>query len=113
MWSSDDVSERRARLPDDWDRADGPRARVLARDGHACQWPMPGRRCGARASHVDHIEPGTTGSVPDHELWALCAGHHTAKTAAEGGRAKAARYRVRRPHARVHPGVTERDQRDG
>ena len=114
MWSRNNVSDRKARLPSDWYLKDGTRARILNRDQHACQWPTPTPGpnadakaiCGSRATHVDHKTAGTTGSVPDAELWALCSAHHVAKTASEGGRATAARYGARR-RQRPHPGLRE------
>ncbi len=50
------------------------RARVLLRDGLTCQ------RCGAPASHVDHITPVSAGGG-DHErnLQALCDGCNLSK----------------------------------
>lgn len=66
-WSAD-RSERGRRLPADWRRKDGPRERVLDRDGHACQWPVGTGTCGAHATHVDHKTPGTSGAVSDDEL---------------------------------------------
>lgn len=106
-WSRGPISARKARLPSDWKIV---RQRVLNRDGHACQMPMRSaeadRRCGLPASHVDHIEPGSAGAVPDSALWALCAAHHLAKTAREGGVARAARYR-KRVRRRPHPGLVD------
>lgn len=44
------------------------RARILRRDQHTC------RRCGRRATHVDHVEPLAQGGTDDDSnLQALCA----------------------------------------
>lgn len=95
---------RSARLPRDWKAV---RRRVLVRDGFACQWAENGLKCGAYASHVDHIEYGTSGPVPDDRLQSLCEPHHNTKTASEGGRATAARYRKRNRNRREHPGLID------
>lgn len=108
-WSRSNISDRKARLPRDWDHKFGQRNRVLNRDRHACQWPMPNANaiCGARATHVDHIAYGTSGPVPAEELQALCETHHNRKTAGEGGRATAARYGKRPRNPRRHPGLLD------
>lgn len=101
MWDHSNISARKARMPHDWYHLDGPRARVLARDHYTCQWPD----CTAQATHVDHIEAGSHGTVSDNELQALCERHHTHKSASEGGHARAAAMRsVRRAPPR-HPGL--------
>ncbi len=65
-------------LPRDWPRI---RRRILRRDGGLCQV------CGAPAHHVDHIVPAVDGGSDDDEnLQALCALHHSAKTAREANR---------------------------
>ena len=102
MWDRSTGDARTARLPRDWHKV---RARVLARDQHVCQWPDADTVCGAPASHVDHIEYGTSGPVPDHELWALCPPHHRHKTASEGGRARAAALRSIKRAPLPHPGL--------
>lgn len=65
-------SNRRAELPADWDVR---RERVLRRDRYRC------RRCGARATDVDHID-----DPADHDpanLQSLCTDCHRVKTLAE------------------------------
>ena len=89
---------RQNRLPPDWHIV---RARILERDRYTC------RRCGAFATHVDHLEAGTTGPVPDDQLQALCEPCHVLKSAGEGGRATAARYRRRVRNPRPHPGMID------
>jgi hypothetical protein len=50
------------------------RARVLYRDGWTCQ------RCGARASHIDHIQPVLFGGTDDEtNLQALCTACNLSK----------------------------------
>lgn len=94
-------SDRRAELPDDWaDR----RAHVLERDGYRCQWREHGQPCGARASDVDHVQPGS-----DHRpanLQALCRHHHAAKSSREGNAARWQHRRTRAPER--HPGLIDR-----
>lgn len=83
-------SDRRARLPDDWNWR---REQVKQRAGGRCEEKIPGRnggrfRCSATGTDCDHIVRGD-----NHDLsnlrW-VCARHHSAKTAAEGNQAKAA-----------------------
>jgi len=64
-------STRRARLPHDWPAI---RARILERDGHSCMWVDNGRRCGAPANQVDHVQRGD--NHDDLNLRALCSWHH-------------------------------------
>ncbi|WP_186784337.1 HNH endonuclease [Streptomyces sp. CBG33] len=96
-------SSRRERLPKNWESI---RRRVLRRDGHACRTVFSdGRRCGAVANQVDHIVPGD-----DHRMEALqslCTKCHSAKSAAEGGRAAALkRVRTARP-VESHPALDD------
>ena len=82
-------SNRRARLPTDWPTR---RARVLARDGNACQVITAFNvKCLRLASEVDHITPGDDHTLDN--LQAICSYHHGVKTGAEGGHAA---YRSRR-----------------
>lgn len=97
-------SDRRSRLPADWPKR---RRRVLIRDGHRCTHrSADGVRCSEPATDVDHIVPGD-----DHResnLRSLCAGHHRAKSSAEGARAQAAqRRRIDKRFRRTedHPGL--------
>jgi 5-methylcytosine-specific restriction endonuclease McrA len=56
------------------------RARVLFRDGYACQLGYPG--CTGRAEHVDHIVPVIRGGSDDPEnLRASCAACNLARGA--------------------------------
>jgi 5-methylcytosine-specific restriction endonuclease McrA len=80
------------RLPPDWARR---RIRVLRRDAYICQ------RCGAPATHVDHIIAGD-----NHELWnlqALCEPCHNRKTSQEGNAARNRYPTKRQPES--HPGL--------
>lgn len=97
-------SDRRQRLPDDWEKI---RKRVLIRDRRRCTWLLDdGVRCGMPATDVDHIKPGD-----DHgesNLRSLCSDHHQAKSSCEGAAAKAANWRRQdRKYRRVeaHPGA--------
>lgn len=60
------------------------RQQILARDRYRC------RKCGARATHIDHVVPRHLGGS-DHprNLAALCRACHQRKTSRE---ANAARY---------------------
>ncbi|HEX6990371.1 MAG TPA: HNH endonuclease signature motif containing protein [Gemmatimonadales bacterium] len=82
---------------------------MLARDGHACQWPishLPGDICGKPARNVDHIVPAHISNNDDESnLWSLCDHHTRRKDSSEGGRA-AWRNRPRRKRPpEPHPGV--------
>lgn len=93
-WSS---SDRRARLPQDWDSR---RASVLRRDGYRCQ--IAGAGCSGIATEVDHIRRGD-----DHRfdnLRAVCSSCHKKKTLGEAQVASRKKREARfRPRER-HPG---------
>jgi 5-methylcytosine-specific restriction endonuclease McrA len=94
-------STRRDRLPKNWPAI---RARILKRDGYACQHQHDdGIRCGAPANQVDHIINGDDHS--DSNLQALCEPHHKAKSAREGSRAAHARRIPRNRPPEKHPGL--------
>ncbi|PYC75204.1 HNH endonuclease [Micromonospora arborensis] len=87
-------SNRAQRLPANWSSI---RKRVLARDGHACQFVWRNERgrmeqCGKPATEVDHINPGDDHSMDN--LRAACTACHAWKSSSEGG-AAAARIRAR------------------
>lgn len=89
-------SDRRQRLPFDWERR---RATALRDCGHMCQSPG----CVGSASEVDHIIPGDDHSR--RNLQGLCSFHHKQKSSAEGNSAQRRRRElVRRPSGR-HPGA--------
>lgn len=93
-----DSSDRRSRLPDDWDQI---RRAVLRRDGRRCQ--IRSRLvCISYATDVDHIIPGDDHSSAN--LRAACEPCHREKSAREGV-AQRARLRAmkKRPPPR-HPG---------
>ena len=84
VWSS---SNRRARFNRGWPKV---RAKVLARDGYRCQWPMYDENgfymgiCGAPASEVDHRHrDGKRDDDRFANLWSLCHAHHAGKTHVE------------------------------
>lgn len=91
-------SDRRARLPEDWEER---RRFVLQRDSYTCRASLPsGKRCLRPATDVDHVHRGDDHSYGN--LQALCAYHHAKKTAREGGQAKR-RPPKKRPREE-HPG---------
>lgn len=90
--------------PPGWDTT---RKRILKRDGHACQWPIPRGVCGAPANQVDHIVPAWQGgSDDDTNLRSLCEPHHKRKSSSEGGQAAARKRIPRRRPQEPHPGAT-------
>lgn len=98
-------SDRRSRLPADWESKIRPR--ILRRDGYRCTArDQDGERCPERATDVDHVRRGDI-----HEDWnltSLCAWHHGKKSAREGAiAAKVARAKNRKKYRRVenHPGL--------
>ncbi|MEU8047790.1 HNH endonuclease [Micromonospora echinofusca] len=107
-----ETSDRRQRLPRNWAEI---RARVLKRDGYACQFVWRNERgrmekCGKPATEVDHINPGDDHS-PDN-LRAACSACHAFKSSHEGGTAaRQAAARVRREvgsrfqRTEQHPGL--------
>ena len=99
-------SSRTKPLPKNWRTEIQPR--ILARDNHACQWPISydGTTCGAYAYRVDHKIPAHLGGTDiDENLWALCDHHTRKKDSAEGGRAAQARRPKRDRPAEKHPGL--------
>lgn len=99
-------SARSVPLPPDWPAI---RARILTRDGHACQWHTNGYLCLAPANEVDHI--GDPRDHSDRNLRALCAPHHRRRSAQQGGQAAAARRKPRNRPTEPHPGLTSNDDR--
>lgn len=95
-----DGSDRKSRLPADWERR---RMRVLRRDAYRCQArDSTGALCGARGSDVDHVIRGD-----DHDednLQTLCRWHHSRKSSAEGNAARRPRL-VREREPERHPGL--------
>jgi len=97
-----DTSNRRAELPPDWRSKRRPR--ILARDGHQCQWPTELGPCGHPATDVDHKQPGNDHS--DDNLWALCGWHHDHKTQGEAAAARRAKgYLSTKRSQEQHPGL--------
>lgn len=84
------TSDRRRRLPADWDRR---RKLILNRD------PICRHCRKAKATEVDHIRPGDDHSLSN--LQGLCRDCHTRKTQAEKPRPES-KYRKPEPH----PGLT-------
>lgn len=103
-WTS---SDRRDRLPPDWEKI---RKRVLRRDHGVCQADSErrlGQSCGKPANQVDHVRAGDDHS--EENLQALCEWHHNQKSGREGAeasrKARAQRAtRFRRTEER-HPGL--------
>mgnify|MGYP000960176560 CR=1 FL=1 len=98
------TSDRRGRLPRDWDRI---RTRVLARAAYQCQAITHDPRCDGRATDVDHIHAGDDHSLDN--LQALSAVCHRAKTARESIARNHARARMRLHPAEPHPGCRHGD----
>lgn len=97
-------SDRRLRLPPDWDKI---RKRILRRDGYRCRIrDTYSQRCSEPAVDVDHII-----NNDDHResnLQAICDWHHKKKSGAEGLIAKAAAIRragKKFVRTEVHPGL--------
>ena len=97
------TSDRRGRLPRDWDRV---RTRVLSRAAYQCQAIEHDPRCDGRATDVDHIHAGDDHSLDN--LQALSAVCHRAKTARESITRNRARARMRLHPAEPHPGCRHR-----
>jgi len=93
-----DKSDRRSRLPPDWDKI---RRRILKRDSPnglnwrlaECQWKIsdPDDICGQKATDVDHIRRGD--DHRDSNLQSLCGMHHRRKSSSEGGEGNAVNRR--------------------
>lgn len=98
-------SDRRSRLPDDWDQI---RLVIGRRDGWICQQiTTAGTICGKPANQVDHIERGDDHSYDN--LQCLCSDCHSKKSSSEGGWAsvlalRAAKARTARPKEK-HPEI--------
>lgn len=93
-------SDRRARLPRDWDRI---RASILERDRWLCQLHYEG--CTRIAQEVDHIQAGDNHHPTN--LQAACTRCHATKSTREGAAARAriaaSRYRPPDPHPGLLP----------
>jgi 5-methylcytosine-specific restriction endonuclease McrA len=97
-------SDRRLRLPPDWDKI---RKRILKRDAYRCKVKNAyGERCKEPAVDVDHII-----NNDDHResnLQAICDWHHKGKTNSEARAAQlAAIRRTSKKFVRTetHPGL--------
>jgi hypothetical protein len=96
-------SNRRARLPANWETEIRPR--VLHRAGGRCEHTLRGQRCPHPATDVDHIHRGD--DHRDSNLRALCDWHHRQKSSREGVDARATlKAKLRRPAER-HPGLID------
>ncbi len=90
-------SDRRERLPADWEER---RLTVLRESGYRCEVTMrDGSRCRDKATDVDHREAGDDHSHGN--LQAICTWHHRRKSSREGN---AARVRTHRDKG-LHPGL--------
>jgi 5-methylcytosine-specific restriction endonuclease McrA len=101
-------SNRRTLLPADWPTIV---KRILIRDHHRCQHVREDtqRKCGRRATDVDHItRPADGGTDDDSNLQALCSYHHGQKTGREGGIASGRSRQAARDAAKpLHPGLLQ------
>lgn len=94
-------SNRRERLPDDWEMI---RLVVLERDRWRCTWRLPsGARCPRKATDVDHKRAMEDDNRPE-ALQSLCAHHHAKKSSVEGRMAKAKKRAMRYRPPEEHPG---------
>lgn len=91
-------SDRKARLPSDWDER---RAFALRRDGWRCCAMTAYGRCAQIATDVDHVQRGDDHSYAN--LQSLCAEHHRIKTAAEAVEARREKYTTPRRPPERHP----------
>lgn len=100
-----DSSDRRARLPANWNDLV---RQVKERDQNRCTWKLPatGARCPRRGTDVDHRVPGDDHSLRNLQL--LCHHHHERKTVREAwaGRQRRRGSTKRAPEA--HPGAIGR-----
>jgi 5-methylcytosine-specific restriction endonuclease McrA len=91
------------------------RARILKRDGYACQIAKPGRpggKCGAKANQCDHIVPAYLGGDDsDANLRAACWNCHKVLSSSQGGQASATLRRQiaakRTRPVQPHPGLRD------
>lgn len=94
-----DGSDRKDRLPDNWESEIRPA--VLTRCRGRCEAFLPsGARCPRRATDVDHKIPGDDHRL--HNLQGLCADHHAKKSSREGLAARRGAPKAR--PAESHPG---------
>jgi hypothetical protein len=94
-------SDRRERLPDNWEEL---RREVFRRCGRRCEWRLPsGARCPRRATDVDHRVPGEDHNL--RNLQGLCTEHHAAKSAQEGNRERWDRRQKGLRPPEEHPGA--------
>jgi 5-methylcytosine-specific restriction enzyme A len=94
-----DNSDRRERLPDDWELR---RSIVLRNASYQCEWYEDGKRCPNVATDCDHIIRGDDHSLAN--LQALCPYHHNRKSSREGNAARKAKYS---PRIEPHPGYRD------
>lgn len=94
-------SDRRERLPADWEAR---RRFVFERDGGQCTEQTRRGRCKAPATDCDHVVPGDDHSYAN--LTSLCGPHHAEKSAREGAAAREALSTATRRPPEFHPGRT-------
>lgn len=93
MTRTPNSSYRSQPLPKGWDKL---RARILRRDGGACQLGHPG--CTGTATEVDHVTPAARGGNDDpSNLQSVCTNCHRIKTTAENPMTQS-RNRPKPPH---------------
>lgn len=89
-----ETSNRRSRLPRDWEAR---RRIVIARDNGRCQAIIAGAQCVAEGTEVDHVNAGDNHDLTNLQL--LCKACHSWKTRSEA----AAGLRVRQSKAKTKP----------
>lgn len=92
-------SDRKDRLPANWAQL---RALALSLCGYRCTVISGHRRCGRRATEVDHFLAGDDHRIEN--LRGICTHHHRKKSSAEGHAAKAAIKSKRTRPPEAHPG---------
>ncbi len=96
-----DTSDRKGRLPDDWETVVRPA--VLRRCGGRCEKLLKsGARCPRPATDVDHKVPGDDHSM--RNLQGLCGHHHAQKSAREGNQARRQASGKKKRPTESHPG---------
>ncbi|GAB3830157.1 HNH endonuclease [Kribbella italica] len=96
-------SDRRNRLPSDWDARRKKRFRI---DDFRCTWEnVYDERCTGPAEECDHHIPNDDHSIEN--LRSMCSFHHGQKSGKEGADARAANWRRNNSkfrRAEKHPG---------
>ena len=93
------TSDRRERLPKDWDTI---RTQVKRRAGGRCEAKVHARGCDGVGTDCDHITPGDDHSLENLQLLSHCC--HVKKTQAEAAERNHAWASMGRRPSEKHPG---------